>query len=99
MSHGFLKSNCSKMKGLSPQKSALSLIRNTNWGNLDYLIIDFPSGTGDIQFAIGREIKLTASIIVTNSSKVTNDQLYRGVSLFKYVKVPTVAIVENTILS
>jgi Mrp family chromosome partitioning ATPase len=69
MSYGFVTANGGKaaiMRGPIASNLVTQLIGNTNWGDhLDYLIVDFPPGTGDIQLTLGQEVAIKAAVIVT----------------------------------
>ncbi len=99
MSIGFF---IAKDKGLiwrGPMASnAISqLIENTQWGELDYMIIDFPPGTGDIQLTIAQKYDITGAIIVTTPQEIALNDARKAVSLFTTpgVTVPIFGVVEN----
>jgi ATP-binding protein involved in chromosome partitioning len=70
-------------------------IRNVDWGNLDFLFIDFPPGTGDIQMTLAQQAHLTGAVMVTTPQEVALLDVRKAISLFKQVKVPVIGIVEN----
>ena len=67
----------------------------TEWGELDFLILDLPPGTGDIQLTIVQTISLTGAIIVSTTQKVALADARKGVAMFNQVGVPVLGIVEN----
>ena len=71
------------------------LLRNTQWDNLDYLIIDLPPGTGDIQLTLAQKIPVTGSIIVTTPQDIALLDARRGLKMFDKVNIPIIGIVEN----
>lgn len=101
MSYGFVTANNAKsgtasiMRGPIASNLVTQLIGNTNWGDLDYLIIDFPPGTGDIQLTLGQEVSLKAAVIVTTPQKLAYVDVIKGIEMFDQLKVPTIAVVEN----
>lgn len=70
-------------------------LRDVNWGELDYLLIDLPPGTGDAQLSITQLIPLTGAIIVTTPQAVALLDSKRGLAMFQKVQVPLLGIVEN----
>jgi ATP-binding protein involved in chromosome partitioning len=76
--------------------SALSqLIGETNWGELDYLIVDMPPGTGDIQLTISQKFPCTGAIVVTTPQNIALADAEKGVAMFKKVNIPVLGIIEN----
>ncbi|MFZ8933852.1 MAG: P-loop NTPase [Bacteriovoracaceae bacterium] len=65
------------------------------WGELDFLFIDLPPGTGDIQLTLAQQARLSGAVIVTTPQKVAVDIAKKGLSMFKTVNVPILGIVEN----
>jgi ATP-binding protein involved in chromosome partitioning len=71
------------------------LLRQTNWRELDYLLIDMPPGTGDIALTLSQRVPLTGAVIVTTPQDIALLDVQRGVEMFKKVGVPILGIVEN----
>ncbi len=71
------------------------LLRQTNWRELDYLLVDMPPGTGDIALTLSQRVPLTGAIIVTTPQDIALLDVQRGVEMFKKVGVPILGIVEN----
>jgi ATP-binding protein involved in chromosome partitioning len=71
------------------------LQRDTLWKNLDYLIIDLPPGTGDIQLTLAQQIPVSGAIIVTTPQDIALLDAQRGLTMFAKVNVPVLGIVEN----
>lgn len=71
------------------------LLTDVNWGDLDYLIIDLPPGTGDAQLSLAQAIPLSGAIIVTQPMQVAISDALRGLKMFEKLDVPIVGIVEN----
>ncbi|MDO5054103.1 MAG: iron-sulfur cluster carrier protein ApbC [Pasteurella oralis] len=76
--------------------SALSqLLQETLWPDLDYLVIDMPPGTGDIQLTLSQQIPVTGAIVVTTPQDIALLDAIKGVAMFERVSVPVLGIVEN----
>lgn len=82
-------------RGARLHKAFSDLYFNTLWGNLDYLIIDFPPGTGDIQISTCQLVSLDGVIIVTTPQKVSLDDVRRAINAFIKLDVKIIGIVEN----
>lgn len=70
-------------------------LMDVDWGDLDYLIVDLPPGTGDVQLSLVQTVPLSGGVIVTMPQKVSFDDAMRAVSMFKKLDVPILGIVEN----
>ena len=70
-------------------------MQEVEWGELDYLILDLPPGTGDIQLTIVQTVPLTGAVIVSTPQTVALDDARKGVAMFSKVNVPVLGIVEN----
>lgn len=97
MSIGFLIEENQSMVWRGPMASSAlqQIVRDTRWGELDYLIIDLPPGTGDIQLTMAQKIPVTAAIIVTTPQDLALADAKKAVSMFEKVKIPVMGIVEN----
>ena len=71
------------------------LLRQTNWGELDYLLVDMPPGTGDIQLTLSQRVPLTGAVIVTTPQDIALLDARKGLKMFEKVGVPILGIVEN----
>lgn len=70
-------------------------IKNVEWGELDFLLIDFPPGTGDVQITLSQQARLTGALMVTTPQEVSLLDVRKAMSLFEQVKVPILGIIEN----
>jgi ATP-binding protein involved in chromosome partitioning len=97
MSIGFLVDQETPMIWRGPMVTGTleQLLKETNWDTLDYLLIDLPPGTGDIQLTLAQKIPLTGAIIVTTPQDIALLDARRGLRMFEKVKVPILGIVEN----
>jgi len=71
------------------------LIRDTNWRDVDYLIVDMPPGTGDIQLSLAQKVPVTGAVIVTTPQDIALIDARKGLKMFEKVGVPILGIVEN----
>jgi ATP-binding protein involved in chromosome partitioning len=70
-------------------------IKNVQWGALDFLLVDFPPGTGDVQLTLSQQAHLLGAIMVTTPQEVALLDVRKAISLFEQVRVPIMGIVEN----
>jgi len=68
---------------------------DVEWGELDFLVIDMPPGTGDIQLTMVQELPITAAVIVTTPQLLSTDDVSRSIMMFKETKTPMAGIIEN----
>lgn len=71
------------------------LLMQTAWDNLDYLIIDMPPGTGDIQITLAQKVPVTGAVIVTTPQDIALLDAKKGIEMFRKVNVPILGVVEN----
>ena len=97
MSIGFLVDAGDPMiwRGPMATQALEQLLRQTNWGDLDYLIVDMPPGTGDIQLTLSQRVPLTGAVIVTTPQDIALLDAKKGLKMFEKVGVPILGIVEN----
>jgi ATP-binding protein involved in chromosome partitioning len=97
MSIGFLVEQDTPMIWRGPRAtSALTqLLTETLWGDLDYLIVDLPPGTGDIQLTLAQKIPVAGAIVVTTPQDVATLDARKALKMFEKVQVPVLGIVEN----
>lgn len=82
-------------RGPMVSNAVRQFLGEAEWGELDYLILDLPPGTGDIQLTIVQTVALTGAIVVSTPQKVALADARKGVSMFENVSVPVLGIVEN----
>ncbi len=94
---GFLIEQDNPMVWRGPMAtSALEqLLRQTNWEDLDYLIVDMPPGTGDIQLTLSQRVPVTGAVIVTTPQDIALLDAKKGLKMFEKVGIPILGIVEN----
>lgn len=97
MSIGFLVDTDTPMVWRGPMVTGAleQLLRDTKWRDLDYLVIDLPPGTGDIQLTLAQKIPVTGAIIVTTPQDIALLDARRGLKMFEKVGIPILGIVEN----
>ncbi|MEZ7847178.1 MAG: iron-sulfur cluster carrier protein ApbC [Polaromonas sp.] len=97
MSIGFLVAQDEAMiwRGPMATQALEQLLRQTNWKDLDYLIVDMPPGTGDIQLTLSQRVPMTGAVIVTTPQDIALLDAKKGIKMFEKVGVPILGIVEN----
>lgn len=73
----------------------IQFLEDVAWGELDFLVIDMPPGTGDIQLTMAQELPITAGVIVTTPQLVASDDVSRSIRMFQDIHVPMAGLVEN----
>lgn len=94
---GYLVDNehASIWRGPMASKALLQLVTQTNWPDLDYLIVDMPPGTGDIQLTMCQHLPLTAAVVVTTPQTLALNDAQKGVAMFEKLNVPIIGVMEN----
>uniref|UniRef100_UPI0039A51FF2 Mrp/NBP35 family ATP-binding protein n=1 Tax=Ornithobacterium rhinotracheale TaxID=28251 RepID=UPI0039A51FF2 len=84
-------------RGAMASKALQQLIHEANWGKLDFLIIDLPPGTGDIQLSLVQQLPITGAVIISTPQQVALADARKGIGMFKLeaINVPVLGIVEN----
>ena len=97
MSIGFLVDPDEAMiwRGPMATQALEQLLRQTSWKDLDYLIVDMPPGTGDIQLTLSQRVPMTGAVIVTTPQDIALLDARKGVAMFDKVGVPILGVVEN----
>lgn len=97
MSMGFLVEETAPIvwRGLMVMSAIERLLRQVDWGELDYLVIDMPPGTGDVQLSISQNIPICGAVIVSTPQDIALLDARRGAEMFKKVNVPVLGLVQN----
>ena len=97
MSMGFMNPGDKPLVWRGPMLHSViqQFLRSVEWGELDYLLIDLPPGTGDVQLSLIQTAPLTGAIVVTTPSDVSLEDARKAVNMFKPVRVPILGIVET----
>ncbi|HEX9472809.1 MAG TPA: Mrp/NBP35 family ATP-binding protein, partial [Steroidobacteraceae bacterium] len=97
MSIGFLVDAAQAVVWRGPMVTqALSqLLADTSWGELDYLVVDMPPGTGDIQLTLAQRVPVAGAVIVTTPQDIALADARKGLAMFEKVAIPVLGIVEN----
>ena len=97
MSIGYLLENKTPVIWRGPMVSTAlqQLLNDTKWGELDYLILDLPPGTGDIQLTMSQKIAVSGAIVVTTPQDLSLLDARRAIGMFNKVQIPVLGIVEN----
>lgn len=82
-------------RGPMASKALSQIINETEWPDLDYLVIDMPPGTGDIQLTLSQQIPVTGAVIVTTPQDLALADARKGAAMFEKVNVPVVGVIEN----
>ncbi len=97
MSIGYLVDDDQAMiwRGPMVSQALQQLLNDTRWDNLDYLLIDMPPGTGDVQLTLSQKIPVTGAVIVTTPQDIALLDAKKGLKMFEKVGVPILGLVEN----
>lgn len=97
MSIGFLIEDASSVIWRGPMlfKAIDQFLYDTEWGDLDYLIVDLPPGTGDVQLTLSQKIPLTGAIVVTTPQNVALADAKKAIDMFERTHVPIIGVIEN----
>src|SRR6202795_1175283 len=97
MSMGFLSPGDKPLVWRGPMLHSViqQFLRGVDWGELDYLVIDLPPGTGDVQLSLIQTAPVTGAVVVTTPSDVSLEDARKAIHMFHQVKVPILGIVEN----
>jgi ATP-binding protein involved in chromosome partitioning len=97
MSIGFLVDPLQAVVWRGPMvtQALTQLLGDTEWGQLDYLVVDMPPGTGDIQLTLAQRVPVSGAIIVTTPQDIALADARKGLAMFEKVSVPVLGIIEN----
>nr|XP_011733123.1 iron-sulfur protein NUBPL isoform X3 [Macaca nemestrina] len=97
MSMGFLVEENEPVvwRGLMVMSAIEKLLRQVDWGQLDYLVVDMPPGTGDVQLSVSQNIPITGAVIVSTPQDVALMDAHKGAEMFRKVHVPVLGLVQN----
>ncbi|XP_004637157.1 iron-sulfur protein NUBPL isoform X2 [Octodon degus] len=97
MSMGFLVEETAPVvwRGLMVMSAIDKLLRQVDWGNLDYLVVDMPPGTGDVQLSVSQNIPISGAVIVSTPQDIALMDAYKGAEMFRKVHVPVLGLIQN----
>lgn len=97
MSMAFLTTEKTPVAWRGPMASGAlqQLLTQTQWDQLDYLVVDMPPGTGDIQLTLAQNVPATGSVIVTTPQNIALLDAQRGIEMFQKVRIPVLGVIEN----
>lgn len=97
MSIGFLVEDDTPMiwRGPMVTQALEQLLADTNWGDIDYLVVDLPPGTGDTQLTLSQKIPVSGAVIVTTPQDIALLDARKGLKMFEKVEIPVLGVVEN----
>jgi ATP-binding protein involved in chromosome partitioning len=73
----------------------LQFLKDVHWGDLDYVVLDLPPGTGDISLTLSQKVRVSGAVIVTTPQAVATDDVFKSVSMCEKVNIPILGVVEN----
>jgi len=82
-------------RGPMVTSALIQLMHQTNWSDLDYLIVDMPPGTGDIQLTLSQKVPVSGAVIVTTPQNIATLDARKGLAMFKKVSIPVLGVIEN----
>ncbi|XP_036061979.1 iron-sulfur protein NUBPL isoform X3 [Onychomys torridus] len=97
MSMGFLVEETAPLvwRGLMVMSAIEKLLRQVDWGQLDYLVVDMPPGTGDVQLSVSQNIPISGAVIVSTPQDIALMDARKGAEMFRKVHVPVLGLVQN----
>ena len=97
MSIGFLvdDANATVWRGPMASRAFSQLLNETDWPDLDYLIVDMPPGTGDIQLTLAQQVPVAGAVVITTPQDIALVDAIKGMAMFEQVKLPVLGIIEN----
>lgn len=97
MSMGFLVEETAPLvwRGLMVMSAIEKLLRQVDWGQLDYLVVDTPPGTGDVQLSVSQSIPISGAVIVSTPQDIALMDAHKGAEMFRKVNVPVLGLVQN----
>ena len=97
MSMSFLVTDSTPMVWRGPMAAGAlqQLLMQTRWDNLDYLVVDMPPGTGDIQLTLSQKVPVTGAVIVTTPQDIALLDCKKGIEMFRKVDIPVLGVIEN----
>lgn len=82
-------------RGPMLQGALLQFLKDVDWGELDYLVLDLPPGTGDVAITLAQRVRTTGAVVVTTPQEVALADVYKSVAMLKKVSIPILGVVEN----
>jgi ATP-binding protein involved in chromosome partitioning len=97
MSMGFVldRNQAAILRGPMVHRYLHAFLTQLSWGELDFLLVDLPPGTGDAQLSLSQAVVVAGAVIVTTPQEVSQDVARRGLEMFRQVRVPVLGVVEN----
>ena len=97
MSFGFISGNDTPVIWRGPLVSRMTeqFFNDVNWGELDYLVLDLPPGTGDIQLTLTQKLRMSGAVIITTPQDIALADVQKGADMFRKVHTPIIGVIEN----